>query len=705
MTRLKTSLLAARELGPTALFHYTVYRLGLASGWIRRRTPGTEWSRVPLESWLRPGVPSDPQGYAAYRARPARPRFFFDGQSEGLPRGPAGAAPPDLLTEADELLTGSFRLFGGAPVPLGRPPDWHAFPSPLHGTPPFDAKVHWTRVPLNAPAADARLLWEVSRFGWVFVLARAYRWTGDTKYAEACWELIESWRRVNPPNHGVHWASGQEVSLRILALTFAGHAFFPAWSEYLRRVAELAQMVAVHAARIPPTLEYARAQANNHLLSEGAGLLTAGLMYPEFLESADWRRQGRAALEEGYASQVFDDGGYIQHSANYHRMALSLGTWAARLAEINGEPLSRRAHEALGRLSRGLAAQADPSTGQIACFGPDDASHVLPFTSTDSRDVRPAVAAGARLFLKESWYPAGAWDETSIWLGLGGGAGGEPPQPASLPQAGLHFLRGRHIHATLRCARFRRRPGHSDQLHIDLWWGSEPVAFDPGSYLYNGPLPWRNSLANGAVHNASLVNGQEPMRAAGPFLWVDRAQGTITGRFQEKGVQAIRAEHDGYQRLGVTTVRSLALVDQAAWLVVDEARGAAARRLTVGWNLPDCEWTWGGDTLRLALAQGELLIEWKGPQAVGGLVRAGHWIGGEQTGDTIAGGIETWGWRSPRYSSLAPCLRLVIEARSQGPLTLASRMVLGDAWTQAMDSLWTDPEALQRKFAAAAGER
>jgi len=32
-------------------------------------------------------------------------------------------------------------------------------------------------------------------------------------------------------------------------------------------------------------------------------------------------------------------------------------------------------------------------------------------------------------------------------------------------------------------------------------------------------------------------------------------------------------------------------------------------------------------------------------------------------------------------------------------------MVLGDAWTQAMDSLWTDPEALQRKFAAAAGER
>jgi len=428
-------------------------------------------------------------------------------------------------------------------------------------------------------------------------------------------------------------------------------------------------------------------------------------MYPEFLESADWRRQGRAALEEGYASQVFDDGGYIQHSANYHRMALSLGTWAARLAEINGEPLSRRAHEALGRLSRGLAAQADPSTGQIACFGPDDASHVLPFTSTDSRDVRPAVAAGARLFLKESWYPAGAWDETSIWLGLGGGAGGEPPQPASLPQAGLHFLRGRHIHATLRCARFRRRPGHSDQLHIDLWWGSEPVAFDPGSYLYNGPLPWRNSLANGAVHNASLVNGQEPMRAAGPFLWVDRAQGTITGRFQEKGVQAIRAEHDGYQRLGVTTVRSLALVDQAAWLVVDEARGAAARRLTVGWNLPDCEWTWGGDTLRLALAQGELLIEWKGPQAVGGLVRAGHWIGGEQTGDTIAGGIETWGWRSPRYSSLAPCLRLVIEARSQGPLTLASRMVLGDAWTQAMDSLWTDPEALQRKFAAAAGER
>jgi hypothetical protein len=646
-------------------------------------------------------VPSDPDRYADYRARPDGPRFFFDGQKSGLPWTPTSETPQVLRAEADDVLAGRFRLFGGAPVSLGRPPDWHALPPPLARTPPFHSRAHWTDIPLDAPGADARLCWEVSRLGWVLTLARAYRWTSEAKYADAAWELIESWRKANPPNRGVHWASGQEVALRILALAFAGQAFAPAWSGRPDRVADLAQMLAVHAHRITSTLSYSRAQANNHLLSEGAGLLTAGLMYPEFAESERWRRLGRAALEGGYGGQVFADGGYTQHSANYHRVALSLGIWAARLAEINDAPLSKSTRAALGRLTRSFGAQLEPTTGETAIFGPDDGSNILPLASVDWRDSRPVVAAGARLFLGESWYPQGAWDEASLWLGLGAGVRGEPPHPASLPQAGLHFLRGRQTRATLRCARFRGRPGHSDQLHVDLWWSADAVAIDPGSYLYNGPPPWQNALAAAAVHNAPVLSGQEPMRRVGRFLWLDRAQGSVTGRFNRGGVEAIRAEHDGYRGTGATIVRSLALVDGTAWLIADEAKGASGRRMTVGWNLPDVAWSWAGEALRLALAQGELLIEWKGPQAVGGLVRAGEWIGGER----IGGAIETWGWRSPRYSAVEPCLRLVIEVGGETSPRLATRMVLGGPWPPAMEMLWSNPTSLDGEFAAAVAER
>src|SRR3972149_2642401 len=111
MTDLQTRLLAVRELGPSALFSYAAYRLGLANGLIRRRTPppayrlglaggltrrrtpAQDWQNRPFESWIRGDVPTPPGEYAAYRARLIGPRFFFDAAASRLPWTSRGAAP------------------------------------------------------------------------------------------------------------------------------------------------------------------------------------------------------------------------------------------------------------------------------------------------------------------------------------------------------------------------------------------------------------------------------------------------------------------------------------------------------------------------------------------------------------------------------------------------------------------------------------
>jgi hypothetical protein len=693
MTAFRTRLLALRELGLPALLRYASYRLRLGTGLIRLRTRAVEWQDGPIAPWLRREVSRDPADYATYRAGALEAHFFFEAPAADLPWPAKGSAPEALMREADEIIAGRFRLFGGPPVDLGYPPDWFAFPPPLADRPRLGPNRHWSDVRLDEPGADVRLVWELSRFGWVFPLARAYRWTGETWYAEACWQLVDSWRRANPPNAGVHWASAQEVALRILALAFAERAFFPEWSRHPKRLQTVTQLVASHAARIPPTLDYARAQENNHLLSEAAGLYTAGLLFPELREATRWRALGRRLLEHGFERQVFPDGGYIQHSANYQRLALGLGVWCARLGELNREPFSSPTLAAISRLARSLAAQSDLETGRTPSFGPDDGSDILPLSTVEARDVRPIAAAAARLTLGESWYPPGPWDETSHWLGLAEGVRSVPPRAESLMDTGLHYLDGKRTRACLRCVEFHERPGHSDQLHVDLWSKGRLLTFDPGSYLYNGLPPWHDGLAGTAAHNAPLVDAEEPMQRAGRFLWVGRAQGRLEGRTQEYRVRGMRAAHDGYRRHGVRTSRTVSLFEEVAWLVKDVASyetspGAlgAPRRLTVGWNLPDVRWEWRADELRLS-GEGGPWLGWDGCfqfQVRAGLARAGVWI----AGDPVDGPVSLWGWASPRYSALEPCLRLVLEVSGNLPLCLRTRFSPGGGWPKSLVNEW-----------------
>ena len=125
--------------------------------------------------------------------------------------------------------------------------------------------------------------------------------------------------------------------------------------------------------------------------------------------------------------------------------------------------------------------------------------------------------------------------------------------------------------AYLRLANFTSRPGHADQLHLDLWWRGYNLAQDAGTYLYNAPPPWDNALSRTKVHNTLTVDGLDQMTLAGRFLWLDWAQATLIEQAGGNGVDHPRltARHDGYRRLGVTHQRSVACLPEGGWLVED----------------------------------------------------------------------------------------------------------------------------------------
>ena len=687
--RVQRSWKAARQLGLRQVGYFTLYQLELRSGYLRwaTRPPPPDLEQQPMWNFL--------------------PLFSPEDLSRCL--GAEGASR--LLVEADEIVAGYVRLFGGPPVALRLAPE--AEPA------------HWTvyeRGRRQVSDEDVKFIWEPGRFGWAYSLGRAYRLSGDERYPAAFWRLAEQFLEANPAGLGPHWVSAQEVALRLIAFTFAGQIFAASPHSTPERQARLAQAIGAHAARIPPTLGYALAQNNNHLLSEAAGLYTAGLALPDHPSAARWRNLGWRLFHQGLLAQIAPDGAYAQHSANYQRLMLQLALWMHLLGHTQGQQFPEVSVQRLAQSTRWLAALLD-SSGQVPNLGPNDGAYILPLTACPFEDYRPVLQAASAAFLGETLLASGPWDEMSAWfcpiaqttsLRQSAPTVSNRRDRTSLPSpVSPHVLRTPEgtSWAYLRAERFHSRPGHADQLHLDLWWRGLNVAQDAGTYLYNAPPPWQNALAGSTVHNTLTVNGLDQMLPAGRFLYLDWAQASVLARQslaaplpeagRGRGVggaddagERLTAQHDGYRRLGLLHRRIVTAQAGPRWLVEDilmaaspasslPTENSAAVEACLNWLLPDWPWEvqasqdnsqvvlmlqspYGALALKLAIWPPGIVLENR-PSLQ--LVRAGEVLLGAGEPAPV------WGWSSPTYGVKIPALAARFTHRGSLPLQFSSEWI------------------------------
>lgn len=674
MNSLSTAWQALNAFGLPTLFHYARYQLKLRSGWLRLATAVKEWPQV--EGAVVPESP--PVGFG-------QPTLLAEAGAWG------DRAKAEAIEAGEAVLAGRFPAFGAFELQLGFPPRWDTF-LPIAGaeraSPPAVGR-HWTSYDINEFEADVKLLWELSRFNWVYPLARAFLWSGQTRFAEGFWSLLLSWTEANPPNRGPQWISGQEIAFRLLAMGFGLSAFWPWLAGESARVVELTSWIAAHGARIPPTLDYSRAQGNNHQLSEAVGLLMAAVVCRKMPQAAKWERLGRAELMAGLRDQIFPDGGYAQHSHNYARLALELGSVGALLAARTGGPLTAESLAALRRCARLLAAMVEGDSGQTANFGPNDGSQLLPLTSCRFGDFRPTLQAAAAILGDLPGYSEGPWDELCLSLGRRpAGEGEHAAPPASYPQAGLYRLDGQETRLTLRAADFRSRPGHSDQLQLDLWWRGEALALDPGTYLYAGSPPWDNGLAGADVHNGVTVDGEDPMRRAGRFLWLRWSKAGIREKVvAEAGRLALMvAAHQGYRHRGVQQERTVVRVADRHLLVVDDLLGEGFHTYLLPWLTPDREWSTVAEGLRMMMPGGQVELTVQGTGGEQALYRAGQRLHGPELPTEPA----RWGWFSPTYGLKQPALHWVTAGEGELPLQIRTWWSLDGADRSELSLEWQE---------------
>ncbi|MEK6220789.1 MAG: heparinase II/III family protein [Chloroflexota bacterium] len=625
--RITIALKAFKELGGKTSFLFIWYQFLIRSGILKLLVP------------VKPKMP--------FNMLSISPLIFPD--KESFPSLPQEAKNM-IIAQADEIRSGKVHLFGGLSKSL-------TFER-------FGNQKHWTHHPASwVNEQDIKLIWEPARFSWATNLARAYYLTNDEKYAETFCETTEGFLAANPVNIGPHWFSAQEVALRLIHLTFCYSIFANSQTTTEKRKTLFAQAIAEHAARIPSTLIYARAQNNNHLLTEAAGLYTAAVILPNHPHAKSWHKLGWQWFLRGIDQQITADGVYVQHSTNYHRLMLQTALWFSLIAKIHGDVLPRVTTQRLVAATKWLYAMIDKESGRTPNLGPNDGAYILPLTYHPFEDYRPILQAAGTTFLGRTMFNTDEGEEMNFWLGS------QTTETPTVEIAPPLILKNVDSWGVLRAAQFSNRPGHADQNHFDLWWRGLNIAIDAGTFLYNAPPPWQNALSSTDVHNTVTLNHQSQMTPAGRFLWLDWAQAQV----MENSPTKLTAQHDGYRKFNLIHTRSVE-IKAGNWQITDEITPAKpgkpiAKNLPIRlhWLLPDWPWVLDSNQLKIQSPHGWIRLQITSDQPLEfSLARAGELLHG--TGEIPA----NRGWASPTYAVKKPVLSFAIESQLTGPLSITT---------------------------------
>lgn len=646
---LKFMLVSARTMGVSWTARRFWYECRLKSGMIRRRFPQASWEDATAamrrkSGDIRPNLPAnrDPES-----------------TREALRKLLAGEPGERLIAEAERVAEGQFPFFSDRWHALGSPTDWFVNPATGgHAAP----DRHWSTYAMFDPAyGDLKFVWETSRFGSAFTLARAYALTGDNAHAETFWSLVEDWRAKNPPNTGPQWKCGQETSIRMMAWAFALITMRDAPASTAERQQVLLEMIRIQGERVLATHEYAHLQQNNHAIGEGAGILTAAILTDPDFRTGNLFKAGLDIVEREGLFQIYTDGGYIQKSMNYHRVMLLYNAWLLFLARNFSFTLSGALKERIKRavefLWNHIVAE---SNGKAPSLGSNDGALPIPLDTCDYTDFRPVVQTVCAGLGIEPPFEPGPWDEGRLHLFPNAQTDAQESRlkvAHEFPKIGQYLLTGGKTSVFFRCPTFTDRPGQADALHADIWHAGKNIACDAGSYLYYEPDPWNNGLTHTRAHNTVEVDGADQMKRGPRFFWLNWLKTTVSPQVTLTNGSALIASHDGYTHLPDPVIHTRGIFvanDGSVVIVIDRLTGKGSHRYDLHWLLDAAD---DFEPLADSEAQAGIVSEARKfrlavfmPQATDAF----------KATTIVAAEDDTRGWKSEHYGRKDPALSLSV---------------------------------------------
>lgn len=510
-----------------------------------------------------------------------------------------------LIERAERICAHRLSFLGLEDHFLGEPLDWHRDHASGRAAPRrYAADIDYRDFRVTG---DCKLVWEPNRHYQLVVLARAFRATGDPRYAKELQTQLESWLATNPFGYGMNWRSPLELGVRLINWVWAIDLVRDAYALERDFLARLLESVHLHCWEIQRKFSRG-SSANNHLIGEAAGVYIACCYFTGLPQAKRWRERAHATLSEEIERQSWPDGGTREQAVGYQIFVLQFFLLAGLVARARGEDFAPPYWQRLEQMCAFLAALAEGGK-ELPMIGDADDGYVLDL-GDDPRRTEPWLAVAAVLFERSDFKAiVGDCPQTLAWLlgteGCAAYARLEPPTKTrvlasrAFPHSGYYLLQcgsgDERLSVVFDCGELGFGPiaahGHADALSFTLRVAGRDVFVDSGTYDYFSYPSWRRYFRSTRAHTTVVVDGQDQSEMLGPFLWGRRAEARcLEWTPWPGGGGRVVGEHDGYARLvdPVRHRRTLTLDAAVRLLVIeDELRARAVHDIEIFFHLAE----------------------------------------------------------------------------------------------------------------------
>ncbi len=464
----------------------------------------------------------------------------------------------------------------GIPFDYGEPIDWHLDIVSGRRFPLTFAKDINIR---TEEYGSAKHVWEVNRLQFLPLVALRYRQTKDARFLKQFQELVTQWNEANPYLIGVNWYSNIEVNIRLIVWYFCWEIL----EASLLAETDPEFITFVHQVWVPTIYQHCHysyqnpsrfSSANNHLISEHAGLFVAASFW-KFTESAQWVAHARQGLEHEILVQHSAQGVNKEEAAEYIQFITDFFLIPYVVAEQIQQPFSQRYRQTLENVLDYIFSLMD-QRGNLPFYGDEDDGKVVFFDCDPPDNFRSLLVSGVILFENAAWKnrTTGIDNKNLVLFGEAGrqvyervSADTTPPPSRFYKSEGHFILRtandGQEVYVHLDAAPLGflsiAAHGHADALSWVLHVDGYPIITDVGTYTYHTEPAWRSYFIGTLAHNTIRVDRQDQAKSTGPTMWSNHYRVTVLRNETNDTHDLVVAEHNGYQHLGVTHRRALSL--------------------------------------------------------------------------------------------------------------------------------------------------